>query len=372
MICRIGLAVFLLLASAAHGVEWQPARRDYGWSFPQDHWARSGYRTEWWYFTGHLTSDEEPRQRFGYQFTFFRIGLLSELPELQSNWTTNNLIMGHAAITDLGSGRHLFSEVLYRTIPLLGGFGRYPDPVIAWSRAPAGTDGQWTLHWNGHAFDFSMRDEAQGISFQLTTRPAKHLVFQGPNGFSRKGEGPTAASQYYSFTRLLTEGTLSIDGERVRVRGESWMDKEFGTDQLGADQVGWDWFSLQLQDGREIMLYFLRNERGEIDFARGTLVSQEGETRYLNPGEWSVRSTQTWKSPKTGATYPSRWIVELSGENLRIVIVPELADQENRSRLVKNLFYWEGAVRIETTEGGRIGRGYVELVGYGTRSRPAI
>ncbi len=150
------------------------------------------------------------------------------------------------------------------------------------------------------------------------------------------------------------------------------MDKEFGTDQLGADQVGWDWFSLQLQDGREIMLYFLRNERGEIDFARGTLVSREGETRYLNPGEWSVLSTQTWKSPKTRATYPSRWIVELSGENLRIVIVPELADQENRSHLVKNLFYWEGAVRIETAEGGRIGRGYVELVGYGTRSRPAI
>jgi len=108
MICRIGLLVFLLLASAAHGVEWQPARHDYGWSFPQDHWARSGYRTEWWYFTGHLTSEEEPRRRFGYQFTFFRIGLLSELPELQSNWTTNNVIMGHAAITDLGSGRHLF------------------------------------------------------------------------------------------------------------------------------------------------------------------------------------------------------------------------------------------------------------------------
>lgn len=366
------MLVFLLFASAAYGVEWQPARPDYDWSFPQDHWVRSGYRTEWWYFTGHLTSREEPPRHFGYQFTFFRVGLLAEHPNLESAWATSNAIMGHAAISDLAEGRHLFSEVLYRAIPLLGAFGRYPDPIVAWSRAPAGTDGEWSLRWNGEAFDFSMRDEAQGMAFRLSTRPAKQLVFQGPNGFSRKGEGPTAASQYYSFTRLLTEGMLSINGKTMKVHGESWMDKEFGSNQLGAHQVGWDWFSLQLEDGREIMLYLLRDHHGEIDFAQGTVVSREGESRYLTSEDWSIRATRTWKSPATAAEYPSRWSVELPGEDLRIVIVPELADQENRSRLLSTLFYWEGAVRIESLAGDRIGQGYVELVGYGTKSRPAI
>ncbi|MFQ5990049.1 MAG: lipocalin-like domain-containing protein, partial [Candidatus Methylomirabilales bacterium] len=324
-IFRLGLLFFFVLASTASGDQWQVARPDYRWSFPQDHWARNGYRTEWWYFTGHLTTEEVPPRRFGYQFTFFRVGLMSNHPDLQSEWATNNLIMGHAAISDLAGGKHLFSEVLYRAMPLLGGFGRYPEPLIAWSRGPAGTDGQWTLRWNGRAFDFSMRDEKQQMAFQLSTQPAKRVVFQGPNGFSRKGEGPTAASQYYSFTRLLTEGTLSIEGKTVRVQGESWMDKEFGSNQLEANQVGWDWFSLQLRDGREIMLYLLRDERGAIDFAQGTLVSREGVSRYLNPKEWSVQAMGTWRSPETGAEYPSRWIVELPRENLRMAIVPEMA-----------------------------------------------
>ncbi len=366
------MAFLFLLASTAYGVEWYVARPDYGWSFPQDHWSRPGYRTEWWYFTGHLISEEDPARRFGYQFTFFRIGLLSEHPDLQSEWAANNLIMGHAAISDLAVGKHLFSEVLYRAIPLLGGFGQYPDPLIAWSRAPAGTDGKWRLRWNGQAFDFSMRDEGPRMALLLTTRPAKRLVFQGPNGFSRKGERPTAASQYYSFTRLLTEGTVSIDGKMVRVRGESWMDKEFGSNQLGENQVGWDWFSLQLQDGREVMLYLLRDTRGDVDFGRGTVVSKHGEARYLTPDEWSVRATRTWKSPETRAEYPSRWIVALPGEDLTMTIIPELEDQENRSQLLDNLFYWEGAVRIESLSGQPMGRGYVELVGYGTKSRPAI
>lgn len=366
------MLILLLLVPAAYASQWQPARPDYAWSFPQDHWARPGYRTEWWYFTGHLTSQDAPHRRFGYQFTFFRVGLMPEAPDLQSGWATENLIMGHAVITDLAGGRHLFSEVMYRAISLLGGFGRYPDRLIAWSRAPAGTDDTWTLRWNGEAFDLAMRDDARGIAFQLSTRPGKGLVFQGPNGFSRKGEGPTAASQYYSFTRLLTEGTLSIDGDTVGVRGESWMDKEFGSNQLAAHQVGWDWFSLQLEDGREVMLYMLRDQRGATDFARGTVVSREGEARFLAADEWSVRSTRTWKSRATGAEYPSRWAVELPGEDLRMTLVPELAEQENRSRLLGNLFYWEGAVRVESLAGDRLGRGYVELVGYGTDNRPAI
>jgi predicted secreted hydrolase len=357
------------VAVAATG--WQGAEPGYSWQFPRDHWARAGYRTEWWYLTGHLAT-ADARRRFGYQFTFFRIGLLPEVPDSASAWGAANLIMGHAAISDLGATRHVFSELLYRAGPFLGGFGRYPEARIAWSRAPAGTDALWTLHWNGEAFDVAMADRARGIALRLTTRPAKPLVFQGPGGYSRKGEGPTAASHYYSFTRLRTEGWLTVSGRPVRVRGKSWMDKEFGSNQLAPNQVGWDWFGLQLDDGRELMLYVLRDRSGASDAVRATLVSASGTARHLGPDEWTVRATQTWQSPRTGAEYPSRWVVEVPGAGLRLEVVPEFPDQENRSQLVRDLFYWEGAVSVRGLGGDTLGRGYVELTGYGTNTRPAI
>ncbi|MDA0748812.1 MAG: carotenoid 1,2-hydratase [bacterium] len=363
----IGLLVVVSVAAWADG--WKTARADYVWSFPEDHWARAGYKTEWWYFTGHLES--ESGRRFGYQFTFFRVGLLPEQPVLNSEWATGNLIMGHAAISDLSAGRHVFSEVLYRVVPLLGGFGVFPDSTIAWSRGPAGTEETWTLRWNGEAFDFSMADRAQEVAFSLHTRPVKPRIFQGPDGYSKKGMGASAASQYYSFTRLETVGTVRVGEDTVRVRGQSWMDKEFGSNQLEEHQVGWDWFSLQLDDGRELMLYLLRDRSGAVDFARGTVVSATGQVRYLERGDFTVRATEFWTSTETGATYPAGWELEIPTEGLRIKVVPELADQENRSQRMKTMFYWEGAVDVLGVE-GRIGGGYVELVGYGEGNRPRI
>lgn len=336
--------------------KWHMVSADHAWSFPRDHWARPEYRSEWWYFTGHLTSIENPRQRFGYQFTFFR-------------WGAKNEIMGHAAITDLTSGRHVFSELAYATDSAFGGFGLYPDPLIAWSQAPPGGDGKWTLRWNGDGFDVSMRDDVQKIAYKLSIHPVKPLVFHGPNGFRKKSNHSSNASLYYSFTRLQTEGTLSLDGKSVEVRGESWMDREAFSTLYGENQIGWDWFSLQFDDGREIMVYQLRNKAGGIDFAFSTLVSPEGKARYLAPEEWTVRATSTWKSPTSGAEFPSRWTMELPGENLRLEIIPELADQENRSRTL-GASYWEGAVSVRAPRGERLGRGYVELVGYKMKKRP--
>jgi predicted secreted hydrolase len=372
---RATLAILALLAlavAAGAGDAWLAAKPDYRWSFPRDHWARPGYRTEWWYLTGHLAAGEAPARRFGYQFTVFRVGLSPRVLPLASEWAATDLVMGHAAVSDLGAGRHVFSEVLYRAMPLLGGFGAYADPRLAWSRAPAGTDGEWTLRWNGEAFDLAMADRGRGIAFRLATRPLKPLVLQGPNGYSRKGAGPTAASQYYSFTRLGTHGTVEVDGRAHAVRGESWMDKEFGSNQLGEGQVGWDWFSLQLADGRELMLYLLRDRAGAVDFARGTLVSPAGQARYLDRGEFAVRAPARWRSATSGTEYPARWSVEVPGEGLRLEVIPELADQENRSALVRGLHYWEGAVAVLAPDGAPAGRGYVELVGYGTTTRPAL
>jgi predicted secreted hydrolase len=344
--------------------EWKTARPDYEWSFPRDHWAHGEYRTEWWYFTGELG------ERFAYQFTFFRIGVLPARSDLASSWATSGLLMGHLALTDLEKKEHRFSEVLYRDVPLLAGFGSFPEPRIAWSRAPAGTDDLWSLDWNGEAFDFSARDDATGISIRLTTRPRKPLVLQGPDGFSRKGESANAASQYYSFTRLETRGEIELDGERFEVSGESWMDKEFSSSHLEDHQAGWDWFSLRLGDGRELMLYLMRDEAGGIDFGSGTLVGADGTARYLAESDFEVEVLDRWTSPATGASYPSKWRIRLAG--LDLIVTPALADQENRSGLPRGVFYWEGAVAIDSSEGARLGRGFVELTGYGKGNRPPV
>ena len=363
------LVVLSLLGST---LDWKPARPDYAWSFPRDHWARTGFRTEWWYFTGHRQTAGETPRRFGYQFTFFRVGLQPTSPALDSAWKARDVIMGHAAVTDLTSKRHRFTEILYRAMPLLGEFGDGSGPLVAWSRPPAGSTGRWSLHWNGGGFDLAASDENRDFSFRLSTRGTKGPIFQGPNGYSIKGGEDGAASQYYSFTRMATRGRVSIGGEEHAVEGVSWMDKEFGSNQLGARQIGWDWFSLQLDDGRDLMLYLLRDRHDQVDFANGTLISREGQARYLESGDWSVRATGTWTSPHNGARYPAGWQVRVPAEDLALVVTPEVPDSENVSRILPGLAYWEGPVRVETAAGDRLGQGYVELTGYAERSRPAL
>jgi predicted secreted hydrolase len=363
---------FFVFGSLLAAVSWKTARPDHVWSFPREHWSHPGYRIEWWYFTGQLQARNEPRRRWGYQFTFFRVGLLPERPRLASNWASENLILGHAAVTDLSRGEHRFSELLYRAVPFLGGFGEFPDPRLAWSQGPPGTGAGWSLGWSSEGFQIEMADRRQKTALNLTATPMKPVVLQGPNGYSRKASQGTAASLYYSFTRMRTEGTLEWSGERVPVEGESWMDREWSTSSLGPEQVGWDWFGLRLNDGRELMLYSLRRKDGTADYRYGTLVERDGNTRYLSAPDWSLAPSDTWTSPATGARYPARWTLEIRGEGNRMAVVPELADQENRSRLPGGVFYWEGAVRVLGPDGVTRGEGYVELTGYGEGSRPPV
>lgn len=383
---RIGLLA-LLLALVLVGIpqslrgdgEWEIARPDYEWSFPQDHWARDGYKTEWWYFTGHLAA--ESGERYGYQFTFFRVGLLSGKPEVASAWGAKDLIMGHAAVSILpttergqksksGSGAaHRFSEVVYRTVPMLGGFGAFPDSVIAWSLAPAGTEGKWELTWNGEAFDFTAKDAR--FAFSLRTKPIKPMIYQGLNGYSRKGEGASAASQYYSFTRLATEGTFEVDGRAQQVTGQSWMDKEFSTDSMASGQAGWDWYSLQLNDDRDLMLYVLRDEKGRVDYARGTLVEADATVSYLDRDAFEISVTGDWTSP-SGDSYPDEWRIRVAGASLDLIVRSQLPDQENRSKLIPTLRYWEGAVEVTNPSGATVGVGFVEMTGYGSATMPAM
>lgn len=348
---------------------WRYAVEDYSWSFPRDHWAHSGYRTEWWYLTGHLRLPGEEEPCFGYQFTFFKVGLAPEVPELDSRWTTDALIMGHAAISDLREEKHVFSDVLHRAVPLLGGFGEPPDRRLAWCLASPGTDGEWELSWNGAGFDCSMIDAEQGLAFALSTNPVKPRIFQGPNGFSRKGAGPRSASLYYSFPRLATEGWVELDGVRHEVVGESWMDKEFSSSPLDKHQSGWDWFSLQLDDGRELMLFHLRGAEGEVDAGKGTLVLEDGAVRYLDREAFGIEVLERWRSEATDAEYPAAWIVTVPELELTLRVEPSFADQENVGRRLGGVYYWEGSVRALDPSGKRRGQGYVELTGYGPENR---
>ena len=350
-------------------VEWKKASPGFEWSFPRDHWSHDEYRTEWWYFTGHLTSEEG--KEYGFQFTIFRIGLTPIAPSFESSWTTQALWMGHASISDLDGQRHLFADVLHRSIPLLAGFESPSDSLISWGRGPTGTQEPWRLWWSGDAFAFSMRDDDQAMAMELHTTPEKPLVFQGPEGYSRKAEAADGASLYYSFPRLATEGFLELDGRRVRVTGRSWMDKEFGSNQLTGDQVGWDWFSLQLDDGRDVMLYALRDADGSVDFARGTVIGADGAATYLSKDEWSYESLGTWGSEASGIRYPHGWRVEIPEAALSFDIIPRMKAQENVARSSGGIAYYEGAVEVRV-DGRQAGLGYVELTGYGEGNRPPI
>jgi predicted secreted hydrolase len=366
------LRIVAAAALLAQGGDWVPARADYRWSFPRDHWAHPEYRTEWWYFTGHLAAAGDTTPRFGYQFTFFRIGVLPRRVPLASAWETQSLVMGHAAITDLRSGTHRFSELLVRAAAGLAGLGAPGDSTVVWSRAPAGTPGRWTLRWNGAGFRFNAHDSTRAFGFELDTRPTRPLVFHGPNGFSRKGPGPTSASLYYSSTRLATRGSLSLDARTFEVHGESWMDREFFTASLSDEQTGWDWFSLQLSDGRDLMLFRVREATGRTSWAAGTIAAPGRPPRPLEREDFEIRPLATWRSPVTGAEYPRRWAIAVPGEEVMLEVEAAVADQENRSRLLPRLFYWEGSVTVRNPGGAPAGRGYAELVGYGSGLRPAM
>jgi predicted secreted hydrolase len=363
-------SLLLLALLLAPDPGWKGAASGHAWSFPADHWSHPGYRNEWWYFTGLLSAQGAPARRLGYQVTFFRIGLAPSRRDIGSAWSATDALMAHAAVVDLSTGERVFSEVLYRAVPLLAGFSSPPDPLLAWSRGPPGTERRWGLRLDGDGFELDVSDRARGLALRLRLRPVRSPVLQGPGGVSRKSSREEFASLYYSLTRLATEGELEMGGRTASVRGESWMDKEFGSSQLAPDQAGWDWFALRLVDGRDLMLYLLRDKGGGVAFGSGTLVDRDGHPRWLSAADFRIQATGRWRSPATGADYPSGWTVEVPSAGLALRIEPEVVDQENRGGSAP--FYWEGAVRVIGDGGAAAGAGFVELTGYGEGNRPPL
>jgi len=333
----------------------------YEYVFPRDHGAHPDYKLEWWYYTGQLEANDG--RNYGYELTFFRIGT-DRRSINPSRWNVGELHVAHFALSDLSDREFFFDERVNRQ-----------GPGIAHARE--GTLDVRNESWSAVLEDgvMKLRAYANGILLELELTSEKAPVVHGLGGISQKADGVGQASHYYSMTRMTTTGFLSIDGEAVNVQGESWMDHEFGTNQLGADQIGWDWFSLQLDNGEELMLYQLRNADGTIDpNSSGTVVAPNGSSTHLTLGDFTVRAFRSWESPASAATYRLDWEVELSGLDSDLRVSPMMDDQELVTTRSTGIAYWEGAVRVEGTWRGQpvTGRGYVELTGYSEEYRPSV
>jgi predicted secreted hydrolase len=346
------------LGADAPSTSFRPATAGYRYAFPRDHGSHPAYRTEWWYYTGHLQAKNG--RTFGFELTFFRRAIPPEEVKTQpSKWSVDHLYFAHFAVTDVAGQRFHYSEKLSRAG--LGKAGADESRLRVWiddwrAEMPAVPDGAHTLAARAGTFALS-----------LTVQPEKSLVIHGRDGISRKGAEGGQASHYYSFTRLATAGSLSIDGERFDVTGTSWMDHEFGSADLGKDLVGWDWFSIQLADHSELMLYRLRRRDGSSDPASsGTVVSPDGQTHHIPLTDIRIESTGTWTSRESKAVYPSRWRLTIPSLDLALDLAPLLADQELRTKSSAQVTYWEGAVSVTGTKQGRPikGQGYAELTGY--------
>jgi predicted secreted hydrolase len=330
-------------------------------TFPADHGAHPDYRTEWWYYTGNLT--DENNDHFGFQLTFFRSRILSpgeeqKWPSGKSPWRTAHLFMAHAAISDFNGNRFYHAQKLARgAMGLAGAVQTHRQVQI------------FIADW--HARIAPERHELQAsapqFSMKLTSLPTKPPILHGEKGYSRKGNSPDRASCYYSFTRMDTRGTVQIQDKSLRVKGNAWMDHEFSSAPLDPEAVGWDWFSLQFDDRTELMLYIIRQENGVDSLASsGTWITADAQTRHLPRSAFIVKGLDTWTSPHSKTRYPCRWQVTVPSLALDLTIAPNLPDQELHTGPTTGIIYWEGSVAVTGTRNGNpiSGSGYVELTGY--------
>ena len=371
---RIGVAILASLLCTTNGVAAdegvQPSRLaellgsgdDRGFakalearsfSFPQDHGPHPEYRNEWWYFTGNL--DDDGGRRFGFELTFFRFALAPSMPDTDSNWRSRHVYIAHLAITDADDEEFYVAQRYSRAA--LGLAGAEAEPFRVWiddweiAAAPGAGENVWQLRAGEQDF---------GLDLQLTA--LKPPVLNGTDGLSQKSAEPGNASYYYSITRWQTGGSLRIGSRQFRVSGLSWLDREWSSSALAANQQGWDWFALQLSDGSDLMFYNLRLNDGRQDpMSAGTWIDADGNASRIARSELEIVVTDQWQSP-SGGIYPAAWTLHLPKKSLRLEIVPVLADQE----LITTVRYWEGAVDVRGERSGLpvSGRGYVELTGY--------
>lgn len=340
-------------ANTAQVTGFSRAAPGYQLVFPEDYGPHNDYQTEWWYYTGNLNAQDG--RRFGYQLTFFRRALRPPIDakESPSAWASEQIYLGHFALSDIKESDFYAFERYSRGSAGLAGAETDPFRV-------------WIYDWEVNEVEpskFELYAQQNGIELNLTLEDMKGPILHGNNGYSQKGPDQGNASYYYSKTRLDTIGTLKMDGTDYPVTGSSWMDHEFSTSVLTEEQVGWDWFSIQLDNGYELMLFQIRRADGSIDpFSSGTLIAPDGSTQTLQQKDFKISIINEWKSPRSGGIYPASWEINLNSPEINLEITPLQSDQE----LNLSYTYWEGAVDINGVFNTQpvTGVGYTELTGY--------
>jgi len=353
------------LTAAAADAPPEPFRRAQGtrhWAFPRDHGQHPGYRLEWWYYTGNL--ETAAGRRFGYQVTFFRLALPPRGDGRASAWAADSLYLAHAALSDVA--RTDFAHD-----------GRVGRDSLGVSGAALDRHAVWLGPWRADALSddphgVTLSVPAEGFVLTLTLRARKPPVLHGDAGLDQKGPQTGQASWYYSLTRLETTGTIEVNGVRHAVTGMSWMDHEFGTNQLAADQAGWDWFAIRLDDGSDLMLYRLRGKDGSTGaFSGGSLIDPAGGVTALAPDRgdgagYRLEPLRRWRSPRSEGSYPVAWRIAVPQGALLLETTPAFDAQELLPGRGVPFPYWEGAIMVRGTRAGRPlrGEGYMELTGY--------
>jgi len=324
--------------------------------FPADHGAHPDYRNEWWYFTGNLT-DADGRH-FGFQFTLFRFALdPAETPagsDPLSDWASDSLWMAHLALSDAGTSTQA---------PQFHQAERFARGALGLAGADA--ERWWLRDWQVIATEtgWTLQAQAAGFALDLTLDAAKPVVLQGDQGYSRKGPEPGNASRYYSVTRLHTQGRVQINDQHYAVSGLSWLDREWGSGQLSGSLSGWDWFAIHLDDGRDLMVYQLRDLDGQPStFSAGMLVEADGSGQTLDGADFSLTPMRHW-TDQAGVQWPLDWRVTVPDHGIDAHTRARFDDQ----RWWGSVPYWEGMIEVlDATTAQPLGQGYLELSGYAT------
>jgi predicted secreted hydrolase len=333
------------------GTEFHPV------SLPRDLWAHRTAQTEWWYYTGHGETDSG--KKFGFELVFFKRRTDEDrFSMVPLRILGNPIYFAHFAITEVDEKKFRYAHRKSSNSPI-------DMPATASETHFYLNIGDWSLR-ESHGTHI-LRATANGTVFEANLKPSKPVVLNGKSkdGVSYKDEGQ--ASRYFAYTRMDMEGDLVWNGKVEHFKGSAWMDREFGTWSPTENQKGWDWFSVQLDDNTELMCYQLRNSsNGVSPHSSGTFVDAEGNFEPLSQEDFKIEPTGYWKSPHTGATYPSGWRVTSHRQDIELTVTPVIEDQELDTRGTTMIVYWEGACEVKGTAGGKevSGRAYVELVGY--------
>jgi predicted secreted hydrolase len=354
------------LAGGADAAGFARATEPRPFVFPADHGAHPDFRTEWWYFTGNVFDDKE--NPYGFELTIFRIALGAASPARESSLATNAVWMAHLTVTDTARRRFEAAERLSRGAPGLAGVTTGRAALIDAADASDVSDTtviaveDFSMTYHGNAVSLEASDADFGISLELSG--LDRIVAQGNAGLDAKGPEPGNASYYFSSPRLQTRGTIrSVGAAPVAVEGTAWMDREWSTSALSPDIAGWDWFALQLDDGRDVMFYRLRGRDGSTSgFSGGSVADAAGNVTRLDADSVELVPIERWTSRNTGVVYPVAWHMTIPTEDLELEIRPRLDDQE----LDLSVRYWEGAITVDGRASGEpiAGFGYLELAGY--------